>query len=128
MGALIEVSADEFSAAATRDQTAIRAYLVGNADIAAIDAVGRLLTSIHADAEKHTTREVIVDLRELEFMNSSCFKGFVTWITRIQALDEPLRYAVRLLANPAMHWQRRSLHALRCLATDLITVDDRAPA
>jgi len=61
-------------------------------------------------------------LRQLEFMNSSCFKSFVSWVTDIQELDDAKRYKVRFLSNPTYHWQKRSLHSLRCFAVELITV------
>jgi len=67
--------------------------------------------------------EAVVDFRTLEFMNSSCFKAFVTWISRIQGLEPESRYRLRFLSDPTKHWQHRSLAALRAFAADLIRVD-----
>ena len=121
---LIAVSVTEFSGKAVRDDAAIAVALTGSADNpSAHDAVGKLLDIVHDDAKRETPSEVAVDLRSLEFMNSSCFKCFVTWISNIQTLDEDRQYKVRFVANPEMHWQRRSLDALRCFAIELITVD-----
>src|SRR5262249_36596181 len=121
----IAVSGTEFSGNAVRDDGAIALALAGSADNpSAREAIGKLLDRVHDDAKRAVPREVAVDLRELEFMNSSCFKCFVTWISNIQTLDESRQYKVRFVANPEMHWQRRSLDALRCFAVELITVDD----
>ena len=56
-------------------------------------------------------------------MNSSCFKSFVTWISDVSELEPDKQYKIRLLSKPEMHWQRRSLHALRCFAVDLISIE-----
>ena len=120
---LVNVSNADFSAAAYQDGSRINARLKGNADVSALDAIARLLVQVHAEATRLGIEETIVDLRELEFMNSSCFKGFVTWISNIQTLDSDRQYKVKFLSNPAMHWQKRSLHALRCFAVELITVE-----
>jgi hypothetical protein len=120
---LIAVRGGEVTGTAARDGATITAFLKGNADMTAIDAVGKLIADLHVEATRAKTTEVIVDLRDLEFMNSSCFKAIVTWIASIRALDAAKRYRVRFVANPAMHWQKRSLDALRCFAVDLIAVD-----
>jgi hypothetical protein len=54
-------------------------------------------------------------------MNSSCFKAFITWIDTVKNASRP--YRIRLLADPSLHWQRRSLEALRRLATGIVVVD-----
>jgi hypothetical protein len=82
-----------------------------------------LLPRVHEEALRRSAAEVVVDFRKLEFMNSSCFKSFVTWISEVQELAPEKQYRLRLLSSPEMHWQRRSLHALRCFAVDLISVE-----
>jgi len=121
--AFVNVTVAEFSCVALHDGGSIRASLKGNADGAAIDALASLLAQVHVEAARLGASETVVDLRELEFMNSSCLKRFVTWISNIQALDGSARYRVKFLSNPTMHWQKRSLHALRSFADDLVTVE-----
>ena len=124
MSEVVSVSGEDFTASANRDGTEIRTWLKGNADYSAIDALEMLVKRIHADAQRAPLTEVVVDLRGLEFMNSSCFKSLVSWITAIQELDAKDRYKVRFLSNPDLHWQKRSLHTLRCFAVELITVTE----
>jgi hypothetical protein len=93
----------------------------GNADMAAMSTLAVYLRSVHGEAMQLGVREVTVDLTELYFMNSSCFKSFVTWIEAASSAGASA-YRIKFLANPKLHWQRRSLEALRCLADDIVTV------
>lgn len=126
MSEVASVTGDDFSAtaAAAHDGSAITAVLRGNADYAALDGVEMVLARTHVEAKRLGVREVVVDMRELEFMNSSCFKCFVSWITDIHELAEATQYKVRFLSNPQLHWQKRSLHSLRCFAIELITISE----
>jgi hypothetical protein len=67
-------------------------------------------------------KAVEVDLRDLEFCNSSGFKSFIHWIQLIQALGEPQRHKLRFKVNPARKWQKTSLLALSCFAVDLTEI------
>jgi len=113
----------DFSASAELSGAALTLALTGNADLNAKESLDALLPRVHEEAQRAAATEVIVDFRELEFMNSSCFKSFVTWINEVQELAPEKQYKIRLLSKPEMHWQRRSLHALRCFAVDVITIE-----
>ena len=125
MSEVVSVKGDDFSAAAHQEGRAIHAFLKGNADYAALDSLDVLLDRVHTEARRNSVEEVSVDLRQLEFMNSSCFKSFVSWINNIQELDADKQYKVKFLSNPNMHWQKRSLHSLRCFAIELISVAEQ---
>ncbi len=117
------VSLRDFSASVTAESGTIEVRLTGNADMAAKDGLDALLPGVHAEAQRMGVHEVRIDFRELEFMNSSCFKSFVSWISDVGELEAKKQYKIRFISKPEMHWQRRSLHALRCFAVDLITVE-----
>ena len=126
MSEVVTVRGDDFMAAAQHDGTVINACLEGSADYAALDALEMLLDRIHAEADRLGVTETVVDLRQLEFMSSSCFKSFVSWIIEIQEMERDRQYKLRFVSNPKMHhWQKRSLHALRCFAVELITVTEQ---
>ena len=55
-------------------------------------------------------------------MSSSCFESFATWIGQVQEALPGERYPIAFHSNAQMHWQRRSLNALRCFALDLVTI------
>jgi hypothetical protein len=93
----------------------------GTGDVAAIEILGRYLKNVHAEAERLGVSEVTCDFRHLSFMNSSCFKAFVVWIDTVK--NAARTYRIRFLTDPEMHWQRRSLEALRRLATNVVSVE-----
>ena len=125
MSEIVTVNGDDFAGAAHHENATITAWLKGNADYAALDALEMLLTRAHSEATRLGANEMVIDLRQLEFMNSSCFKCFLSWITDIQELAPDQQYRVKFVSNPKLHWQKRSLHSLRCFAVELITVTEQ---
>ncbi|HEV8247559.1 MAG TPA: hypothetical protein VGP93_17400 [Polyangiaceae bacterium] len=99
----------------------LRVAFCGTGDMSAISELNDYLKKVHSEAQRLTVSEVTCDLRRLTFMNSSCFKAFITWIDAVKNDARP--YHIRLLAEPSLHWQRRSLEALRRLATGVVIVD-----
>ncbi len=65
--------------------------------------------------------QVSCDLKQLTFMNSSCFKSCVVWIDTVK--NSEIRYQIVFLTNPALPWQWRCLEALRRLAANLVTIE-----
>jgi len=112
-----------FSISVSEASSVVQVRLMGDGNINAVDRLGGALTDVHAQAIRGSCTEVVVDVRQLEFMNSACFKKVVTWITRVEEVAADARYRIRFLSNPKMHWQRRSLHALQMFAIDLVSVD-----
>ena len=94
----------------------------GTADMHAIEPLDAYLGEIHKAATARQARLVRVDFRKLEFMNSSCFKSFVSWIGLVQDAAPAQRYQIEFQSDARMHWQRRSLNALRCFAMDLVSI------
>ena len=114
--------AAELKAKLIREDGALVAKLSGTADLRVTDSVEAILSRVHQSALELGIAEVRMDLRELEFMNSSCFKSFVSWISEVSDLPSG-QYRIRFLSNPSILWQRRSLHALSCFAAELITIE-----
>jgi|tagenome__1003787_1003787.scaffolds.fasta_scaffold20400143_2 hypothetical protein len=101
---------------------AIRVRFSGTADLETTASLAAFLTRLHDEVIRTAARTVVFDFTALEFMNSSCFKCFVTWIA---GLDKPARasLSIRFLSNAGHVWQRRSLDALHRFAPDLVTVE-----
>jgi hypothetical protein len=114
--------AAELRASLAQHDAALVAKLWGTADLRVTDSVEAILNRVHQKALELAVAEVRVDLRELEFMNSSCFKSFVSWISEVSDLTAG-QYRIRFLSNPSILWQRRSLHALSCFAAELVTIE-----
>ena len=114
----------EFEASAVVEGDAIVMRLWGDADLRVNDALGPFLASVDEEARKNRLGEVVADFRELVFMNSSCLKEFVEWISRVEDRRANASYRICFLSDPTMHWQARSLHALRSFAPDLVRIED----
>jgi len=112
-----------FRASAVAASGTLRVTCFGEGDASALGAVDQLLREVHASAVEARVSEVVFDLRTVSFMNSSCFTKFVGWVTRVRELPEDARYRICLQSNQELLWQRRSLHALKHFATDLITIE-----
>jgi hypothetical protein len=110
-----------FACAPSLDQDKLTVTFVGTGDVAAIELLSGYLKRLHAEAERLGLSEVTCDFRRLSFMNSSCFKAFVVWIDTVKNAAQA--YQIRFLTAPEMHWQRRSLEALRRLATAIVSVE-----
>ena len=117
------ITAGELRAVPASDGSVITLTLHGTADLRAAPALETLLPQLHQEALRLHAAEVVVDLRELEFMSSSCFRSFVTWLSDLQDVPAKDVYHVRLLQDSAKRWQRRSLSALSCFAVDLVRLE-----
>jgi len=121
---VITVKCDDFDGDASHDGGVMSVRVTGTADYAAVDALEQFLDEVHDESMRSNVKQTTVDLRQLEFMNSSCFKCLISWITILQELPPSAQYKVMFISNPKMHWQKRSLHSLRCFAEDLISVSE----
>jgi hypothetical protein len=117
------INDEDLQAETTVEDGKFRTNLVGSADTRAMSALDDMLKKLHAQAVERSFKEVVIDMRKLEFMNSSCFKAFVSWVTTVQELDPDRQYRIRILSDESKHWQRRSLGALACFAVDLIGIE-----
>jgi hypothetical protein len=111
-----------FSLTPNLDGNRIVVQFAGNGDMDAVDPLSGYLKLVHRAAVDLAVSAVAFDFSSLYFMNSSCFKAFVSLIDTV-ARSDPRAYAVRFLTNPRIHWQRRSLEALRYLAPKVVEVE-----
>lgn len=114
-----------FEASATAEEQAVRLDLRGSAELQVSDQLGPFLTRVHQEALRLGVREVTVDLLKLEFMNSSCFKRLVTWLSTLREVDGQPPYSVRFVSSSRVRWQKASLQALSCFAPGSVTVEAR---
>jgi len=98
----------------------------GSAETEALESLNAVLNGLHQDVVSNSTRNVIADVRGLEFASSSCLKAFVTWLQRVQELDDSHRYQILFRSNPSHSWQRRSLGALAAFASGVVRIESEA--
>ncbi len=101
----------------------LEARFVGTADLETRADLEAVVGALHAHTLREPTSTVVLDFRELEFMNSSSFKIFVAWLANVQELPQDKQYKITLRSNPNLHWQRRSLAALSCFAAELVSIE-----
>ena len=88
----------------------------GTADAGTKGALDNLFENVHRCAITIQARTVHVDLRTLEFMNSSSLKAFLTWLLNVR--DGAVDYKVEIRTSPSTYWQRRSVSALVAFAPE----------
>ena len=113
---------NDFSAEASVRGRMMEVSLSGTADIAVKGNLDRLVHSLHSEAQRLALIGVNVDVRRLEFMDSSCLKSLAWWIGTVHELPAEGRYRIVFLSSPTVYWQRRSLNALAGLAGDVMSV------
>lgn len=89
--------------------------------------LNKLVEELHAYLLSRKYRRVNVDVRQLEFMNSTGFKPLVLWLERIMGCPESSRYTLHFLSAPARKWQPVFLSALSCFAPTQVTIETAAP-
>ena len=105
-----------------RDPSSVRLKVSGDANLDAVAGVAAALDDAHTRAVSEGCDRVIVDVTQLEFMNSTCFKKVLSWIGRVVAMVPP-PYMIQFVSDPRIGWQKRSLHALEAFAVGIVTVE-----
>ena len=108
---------------ASLDQHTLVLKLSGAAEIPDKARLSELLRRVHEVAIGQSLSKVNVDLWDLVFMNSSCFKDFVSWISVVQDMPATNQYKISFKSNPQLRWQRGSLHALSCFGVDIVAIE-----
>jgi hypothetical protein len=113
----------EFDAGGERDESRLRVSLRGHADVNAKRALDGFVAEVDREASVGPVAEVVVDMRRLEFMNSSCLKTLVTWLNNVRQRPAAQQYLIRFLRDRAAYWQERSLAALKAFAPAIVHVE-----
>jgi hypothetical protein len=116
------IDGDILSASAAVDGQRMKVVLGGQADTRTKAALDRFLAAVASEAARVGLTEVDLDLSAVEFMNSTCIKGFVNWISQVQELPPARRYRIKFISNPTAQWQRRALKTLAIFGGDLIAI------
>jgi hypothetical protein len=124
IGPLPMVDDQDFAARLISDESSLRVSMKGTADLTVQKRLETFLDTVHNFATEHATTVVFVDLSQLEFMNSSCLKGVVTWVLAVQAAPLERKYRITFIADPAARWQHRTLQTLVGVAPGIVSVQE----
>jgi hypothetical protein len=118
-----DIKLDGFSARSEDRAGAIVVWLRGNADMAVHERLKGFLDALGAAAKSARANEVIFELEELYFMNSSCLSLILRFINGALELKAPQQYKARFRSNPNLRWQKKSLEAIHTYAKDLVIIE-----
>jgi hypothetical protein len=85
-----------------------------------------ILTALHARIVQQRIPSFTVDVRSLNFVNSSAIRVFVDWIARAETAG----YKLTFITERGVTWHRLSFSVLRSLApstVDIVEKGDAAP-
>ena len=90
-----EIATSELETETRIAQSTCTVKMIGCAESAALTELDGFLKRLHRLAVDAKVPEVVVDMRSLEFMNSSCFKQFVRWVNTLQESPPDAQYSIR---------------------------------
>jgi hypothetical protein len=102
----------------------LRVEFSGCADSEAQPLLPSYLRQLHAEVERLRVLEVVVDIHDLYFINSSCLKALVAWIDLLNGIPPTERYRIRFQKDPNLRWQTRSFDALHRMCMSHVSVED----
>jgi hypothetical protein len=123
IAALESIEHSEFKARGQFEDDRLSVHLWGNADHRGTTLFDTFLAAADRESVAAGVKEVVVDFRELLFMNSACLKSLVTWLRRVQERPRERQYAIRFRQQPEAHWQVRSFSALIAFGRGVLTVE-----
>ena len=109
-----------FALRAALDPDGLRLWFTGSVDARAAADLEAFVRHAHAEARRLAVREVVIDLGDCSFINSSCLKAILGWLAAIGELPPEAQYKLRFVWNEAAYWQRRGLQALQAYAPQLV--------
>ena len=85
---------------------------------------GKFMKPFFDDVHTHITskkiKEIIIDIKNLVFLNSSGIKEFVSWILKVEVLPKEKLYKLGFVGNKNKIWQQFSLETLKLLSPEII--------
>lgn len=113
---ILEVDGNVVSMRGEIDQASPKAFLAPFFD------------SIHVAAEEESLREVKVDIRRLNFLNSSAVKELIAWVLRRNRLPAGKKYVLEFIYDSSILWQRVTMPTLSQLDAGFVVLTDHARA
>jgi hypothetical protein len=95
--------------------------LIGAADLNVREELETFLQRVHDFASEQRLERVTLDMRALEFINSSCLATIVHWI-ELRELLVGHRYRICFVADKNNTWHHRTLRILSGLYCEVLTV------
>jgi hypothetical protein len=82
-----------------------------------------LFDKIHSGCVSAGIKEVDLDFRQLNFLNSSGIKAIAKWIMKLGELPAEKKYVIKIVHNKNITWQVTSLPTLTFLVPGAVKVE-----
>ncbi len=76
---------------------------------------------VHENILKNGIKSIEVDIKELNFLNSSGIKELVAWIMKLESVPAAEQYKIKFLCNKDLLWQESSISTILFLNPDMIS-------
>jgi hypothetical protein len=120
--AIDDVKLEHFGTVSDREAATLTIRMRGNADGEVQGTLSVLLEQVDGEARRGKLTQVVLDLQDLYFMNSSCISLLVRWIDGLSRDLPAPRYHIRFVSNPNLRWQKRTLSALGAMGRQVVTI------
>ncbi|CAN92481.1 hypothetical protein WME95_12995 [Sorangium sp. So ce327] len=97
--------------------------LTGTGDMAAAAPLGAYCKEVQHEVRRLSLAAVEFDIRALYFLNSSCLKAFIAFISGVTGQGPSCK--IRFVTDARLGWQRRSLAALERMSPGLVSIHDK---
>lgn len=103
----------------TKDEE-IHVVFSGTGDLVAVEALGAFLNELREDVVRLEAPRLVLDLRQLYFINSSCLKAFVNLVFFLQEASP--QTSVEFIADKKLSWQERAVSPLHRMSPKTVTI------
>ena len=125
--ALFSMGDRGFIANASYDGKVLHAHASGSVERpGAHEELARFLDRVLREADLLKPREVAIDVRDLEFVDTTGVRKLTLWVGGLRDRPTPMPFGLRFVTSAKVNWQRRSLEVLRVLAVGTLTIETTA--
>jgi hypothetical protein len=96
-------------------------FITGNIKVSNPSSIMEpFITEAHNSILENKVKMVKLDIRKLEYLNSSGIKEIVNWVTKLEKLSSNQKYHIIFLYNPEITWQETFVSSMVYLNTEFI--------
>ena len=78
--------------------------------------------NLHNKLLKNNIKKIICNIKDLSFINSSSIKSLITWIMKLNDIDDSKKYKIIFIHNKNVSWQKTSLKNLCFLVPNFVEI------
>ncbi len=114
------ITAPSFTFTPTQQGDELHVTFTGTGDLVAVEPLGTFLREVRDDAVRLQISRLVLDLRKLFFINSSCLKAFVNLVFFLK--DTPHQPMIEFLTDEKLAWQERAVSPLQRMSPQTVRI------